>query len=421
MRETRPTPSTTAKGVIGELADLVHAGPGHDIGLQAPVPRGRIRIIVVDDEPSIREALVELLELEPDVELVGEARDAYQAVELAEAQRPDVALVDVRMPGGGVHAVSGIAGCSPGTRVIALSAYGDRATVVQMLRAGAAGYLVKGTSGDEVLRAIRSCVAGNGALSAEAAGEVVREMCDLLERSEQAAQELRALDQTKSELIQILSHELLTPVTTIQGAVITVLNRHDALDAATVERLLASCSRAVDRIRKLATRLATVARLNERRIGVRTSATTLGHVVARALAGLPGSADRVALTSSPSAGLTCDVDLASAAVGAVIENALAFTSGDQRVEIALDTCLEGSQLRVSDRGPGIPVGDRERIFESFHQGDSSETRAHAGVGMGLYLAHRIMDAHAGAIRVDPRPGGGSTFTLSFPSGEPGRR
>src|SRR5262245_13187310 len=106
----------------------------------------RIRVMIADDEPILREALADLIAAEPSLELVGEAGDAEQAIALARARRPDVALLDVKMPaGGGPRAAREIRTCAPQTRIVALSAYDDRGSVLQMVECGAVGYLVKGT------------------------------------------------------------------------------------------------------------------------------------------------------------------------------------------------------------------------------------------------------------------------------------
>lgn len=153
---------------------------------------GRIRILIADDEPAVREALSDLISTEPALELVGQAEDAGQAVELAVANRPDVAIVDVKMPGGGgPRATRDIRRNSPRTKVIALSAYGDRGTVLEMLQAGASAYLVKGSPADEILLAIQRTALGQGALSAEITGDVIEELAGQLERQEQAAQAQR--------------------------------------------------------------------------------------------------------------------------------------------------------------------------------------------------------------------------------------
>jgi EAL domain-containing protein (putative c-di-GMP-specific phosphodiesterase class I) len=150
------------------------------------VPRtDPIRVLLADDEPALRTALTELLSHEDRVELVGTAADAEEAIRIAEENRPDVALVDVRMPeGGGPNAARGITRVSPGTRVIALSAYEDRANVLAMLRAGAVGYLVKGTAADELVDGIATVARGGTSLSAEVMTGVVAELATQLRREE---------------------------------------------------------------------------------------------------------------------------------------------------------------------------------------------------------------------------------------------
>jgi EAL domain-containing protein (putative c-di-GMP-specific phosphodiesterase class I)/CheY-like chemotaxis protein len=153
-----------------------------------------IRVLLADDEPGLRIALTELLSHEERVELIGTAADAEEAIRIAGSDQPDVALVDVRMPeGGGPHAARGITRVSPGTRVIALSAYEDRTNVLEMLRAGAVGYLVKGTAADELLEGIQKVAAGGTSLSAEVMSGVVAELATQLRREEIEREADRAL------------------------------------------------------------------------------------------------------------------------------------------------------------------------------------------------------------------------------------
>lgn len=152
--------------------------------MQLELGLSRIRVLVVEDEPSMRHALRDALGAEPMIELAGTAADVEEGVRLAEETSPDVALVDVKMPGGGgVKATRGIRRRSPETRVIALSAYEDRTSVLTMLRAGAVGYLVKGASIAEILEAIDRAARGLASLSAEVTGGVVHELAGHLERT----------------------------------------------------------------------------------------------------------------------------------------------------------------------------------------------------------------------------------------------
>lgn len=150
-----------------------------------PETHDPIRVLLADDEPALRGALAELLAQEELVLLVGAARDADEAIELAARELPDVALVDVKMPsGGGPRAAREIHRLSPRTRVIALSAFEDRPTVLEMLRAGAVGYLVKGASADEIVESIVRVAEGGTSLSAEVVGGIVHELSSQLRREE---------------------------------------------------------------------------------------------------------------------------------------------------------------------------------------------------------------------------------------------
>lgn len=115
-----------------------------------------IRVLIADDEQSIREALADVIGREPGLELAGVAADAEEAVKLARTISPDVALLDVRMPmGGGQTAASGIHRVSPNTFVIALSAKDDSSSVLSMFKHGVATYLAKSSSNEEIIEAIR--------------------------------------------------------------------------------------------------------------------------------------------------------------------------------------------------------------------------------------------------------------------------
>jgi EAL domain-containing protein (putative c-di-GMP-specific phosphodiesterase class I) len=142
-------------------------------------------VLVADDEPELRIAIADLLAHEDGLTLVGTAGDAEEAIALAIERHPDVALVDVKMPsGGGPRAAREILRASPTTRVIALSAFEDRPTVLEMLRAGAVGYLVKGTAAEQIVESIERVANGGTSISVEVVGGIVSELSSQLRREE---------------------------------------------------------------------------------------------------------------------------------------------------------------------------------------------------------------------------------------------
>jgi EAL domain-containing protein (putative c-di-GMP-specific phosphodiesterase class I)/CheY-like chemotaxis protein len=141
----------------------------------------RVSVLVAEDDRAVREALAAVIDSEPELELVAAVDDGEAAIEAAARARPDVALLDVRMPrGGGVYAARGIAKCSPETKMVALSVVADRDAVLEMLEAGVVGYLVKNSSIDGLVESIKQAARGNGSLSSEVTGNVIEELVEHL-------------------------------------------------------------------------------------------------------------------------------------------------------------------------------------------------------------------------------------------------
>jgi NarL family two-component system response regulator LiaR len=136
-----------------------------------------IRILIADDHAVVRRGLRAFLRRSDDMEIVGEAADGDQAVELAHELRPDLILMDLLMPGcDGINATATIRRELPSVQVLALSGYLDDHLIADVLHAGAVGYLVKGIDPADLERAIRAAAAGQVQLSPEVAARLVRDV-----------------------------------------------------------------------------------------------------------------------------------------------------------------------------------------------------------------------------------------------------
>src|SRR5215208_958575 len=125
----------------------------------------KVRLLVADDHPVLREGLVAVLGTQPDFDVVGEAADGSETVRLAETLHPDVLLLDLEMPGtNGVAALEGLRDAGSGARAIVFTAYDTDERILGALRAGARGYLLKGASRKEIYDAIRTVHAGGSLL-----------------------------------------------------------------------------------------------------------------------------------------------------------------------------------------------------------------------------------------------------------------
>ncbi|NOZ49071.1 MAG: response regulator transcription factor, partial [Chloroflexi bacterium] len=138
------------------------------------------RVLIVDDQRLMREGLRVLLELEPDMEVVGEAENGAAALSAYEALRPDVVLMDVRMPVlNGVEATRRLCARWPAAGVIILTTFDDDAYIFDGLRAGALGYLLKDVSGEVLAQAVRTVAGGGALIEPSVARKVVDEFARL--------------------------------------------------------------------------------------------------------------------------------------------------------------------------------------------------------------------------------------------------
>ena len=136
-----------------------------------------VRVLIADDHGVVRQGLRMFLALDPEIEIVGEAKTGEETLELARQLRPEVVLMDLLMPGmGGVAATQKIRQEMPEVEVIALTSVLDDEAVTGAVRAGAIGYLLKNTDADELRRAIKAAAAGQVHLSPEAAARLLREV-----------------------------------------------------------------------------------------------------------------------------------------------------------------------------------------------------------------------------------------------------
>ncbi len=161
-------------------------------------------ILLADDHRVVREGLRTLLSQEADLSVIGEAADGREVVELARSLHPDVIIMDIAMPEmNGIEATRLIVAENPAIRVVALSMYADRRFVMQILRAGALGYVLKEAAFEELARAIRTVAGGQPFLSPTVAGFVVEEF--VRQVSTTASKTIELLTSRETEVLRLLA------------------------------------------------------------------------------------------------------------------------------------------------------------------------------------------------------------------------
>lgn len=217
-------------------------------------------------------------------------------------------------------------------------------------------------------------------------------------------------------LLRILSDELLTPVTVLQGVAQTLALRPD-MPIEHQETLASAAQRAAARLRRLVENLSLADALATERIHPHREACGADELLAAATRSFP---EEPRLRHVPSRGadairLDVDLDLAIRALVAVVENALEFSPATEPVDIRVTQQGPAVDVAVVDRGPGIPEDLREEVFDLFVQGEAGDTRNHSGMGLGLHLAQAVMRLHAGSIHIERTPAGENVLILRFPA------
>jgi len=161
-----------------------------------------IRLMLVDDHKMLREALRAILEKTGDFDVVAEADDGPAAIELARERSPDVVLMDIGLVGmSGIEATRRILAQTPTVKVLALSTFADRRIMLQMLQAGASGYVVKSAGSEELLHGIRAVARGETYLYAEATAALV----DSLRKQSPQGVSSETLGRREREVLQLLA------------------------------------------------------------------------------------------------------------------------------------------------------------------------------------------------------------------------
>jgi signal transduction histidine kinase len=238
-----------------------------------------------------------------------------------------------------------------------------------------------------------------------------------------ANENLKELDLLKSRFFANISHELRTPLTLILAPVGSMLaDNPDGFDEAQQQQLM-GIERSALSLLKLIDDLLDLSRLEESRLKLHIGDVDLYSLLSRIVDYSGPLAKRknieVTLVSEGRPRIEADEDKLERVVVNLLTNAFKFTEPDGRVLVRVVDQADRAFVTVEDTGVGIPPEDIERVFDRFHQVDSSITRKHSGAGIGLALAREFTELHGGSIAVTSEPGKGSTFTVGFPKSADG--
>jgi two-component system, OmpR family, sensor histidine kinase KdpD len=229
----------------------------------------------------------------------------------------------------------------------------------------------------------------------------------------EAAKPIAAADRMRTALLAAVSHDLRTPLASAKAAVTSLRSPDVRWDAADTEELLATADESLDRLTHLVENLLDMSRLQAGALSLFPHPSGLDEIVARALDNLdPLGRDITVEIPESLPAVYADPAILERVVVNLTENALRYSPAGKPPLIAASALGDRVELRVVDRGPGIPEQDRERMFVPFQRlGDTDNT---TGVGLGLALSRGLTEAMGGTLTAEDTPGGGLTMTVSMP-------
>jgi len=349
-----------------------------------------VRVMIVDDSSSTRTMLREALALGGGIEVVGEAGSGREAISVASDCRPDVVLMDVRMPDmDGVAAARSLLTEYPEMKVVALTWSDDPSTVRDMLTAGAIGYVVKGGTIDELSAAIKRAATGEAELDHRVLPAAVEDLRRLLEEERERRAQIERLARARAEFVQVLSHELRTPLTIISGA----LRMLDRSGVSAEERpIVESALRRVGELEFLVEGLELVA-AGPSPEGI----THVDQAIATAAQRLNAPPDRATVRDSLWEGVPhkCVERVAFE----LLSNAVRH--GARPIEVTAWKDEGYAVLSVADAGGWMP---ESQDFSAFFQEDMSATRTRSGFGLGLFVASRLCQSCEGDLSISASGG-----------------
>jgi len=236
------------------------------------------------------------------------------------------------------------------------------------------------------------------------------------ERIGEQISELKDKDRLRRELVSNISHDLRTPLASLQGYIETLETRADRLSPAEKSEILTKSVRLISRLGTLVAELLELARLDSLDLVAEKELFSLADLVNDIIMDFQEPARRKQISVSADferdQGLVRgDIRLLERAIGNIIDNAIKFTPPEGRVTVGLTRVGDKVRIWVRDTGPGIAPEDLPHIFERFYR--SGSTGAETGIGLGLAISQRIAQLHGTSIEVLNMPEGGSVFTLDL--------
>ena len=352
------------------------------------------RVLIVDDDVALLEALPEALRLRMDGVIVDTCDSGSAALDRIAATDYDAIISDIKMPGiDGLALLAKIRVLRPDTPTLLITGHGEHDLAVQALRGGAYDFIQKPIDREYFVASLRRAV-----------------------QMRQLTRQVKELDQLKAQFFTDVSHELRAPLALVLGPTrkllangeLTVEQRHD----------LEVIDRNARTLLKRVNDLLDIAKLEAGKVGVNRAEVDLAQLLRLTAAHFEAFAQERQISFSveapPSVPTQADSEKLQRVFLNLLSNALKFAPDRGRVRCVLRVEGDRAIAAFEDNGPGVPVELREAVFERFHQGESGPAGRLGGTGLGLAITKEFVALHGGTIAVTDAPEGGALFSVVLP-------
>jgi signal transduction histidine kinase len=355
-------------------------------------------VVVIDDTPDLRLLLRMVLELSERYTVVAEAGDGASGIQVVQEWQPDVVLLDLAMPVmDGLEALPGIQDVCPNAAVVVLSGFEADRMASQAITQGAAAYLQKGATPDEVVTTLDG-VLGRG----RSFRPPLEPVASPVETDHDELEHLRSTFATAA-------HELRTPATVLIGLARTLIKRRESLAMEKIDEILDAIIRQTYVLDRVTADLLTSTQIDHGGVTAQPEVMDVVPAVRAAAVAVADQTD-IALHTPERLEVIGDSVRVQQMLTNLVSNAMKY--GAAPITITASPVPGGKGLvQVDDSGGGVPVEFRDRLFEQYSRANGSRA---AGTGLGLYVVRALAEAQGGAAWYEPLSGGGSRFCFTLP-------